>query len=63
MYEKIFDLLNDATKDIFLKLQDEYGVECGDCPPMIEIDLDKATGELAEVIKEAFVYQLGERKV
>lgn len=63
MYEKIFDLLNDAATNIFLKLQDEYGVECGDCPPMIEIDLDKATGELAEVIKEAFVYQLGEREV
>lgn len=63
MYEKIFDLLNDAVTDIFLKLQDEYGVECGDCPPMIEIDLDKATGELAEVIKEAFEYQLGKKGV
>lgn len=58
MYERIFKLLNDAVTDIFLKIQDEYGIEYGDCPPDIGIDLDKATGELAEVIKEAVLIKL-----
>lgn len=62
MYERIFKLLNDAVTDIFLKIQDEYGIEYGDCPPDIGIDLDKATGELSEVIKEVIIFQLKERE-
>ena len=58
MYERIFKLLNDAVTDIFLKIQDEYGIEYGDCPPDIGIDLDKATGELSEVIKEAILIKM-----
>ncbi len=58
MYERIFKLLNDAVTDVFLKIQDEYGIKYGDCPPDIVIDLDKATGELSEVIKEAILIKM-----
>ena len=58
LYEKIRDMLNDSVTDIFLKLQDEYHIECGDCPPDIEWDLDNSIDDLAEQIKIAFKFQM-----
>lgn len=58
LYEKIRDMLNDSVTDIFLKLQDEYKIECGDCPPDIELDLDNSIDDLAEQIKIAFKFQM-----
>lgn len=58
LYEKIRDMLNDSVTDILLKLQDEYKIECGDCPPDIELDLDNSIDDLAEQIKIAFKFQM-----
>lgn len=58
LYDKIRDLLTDSVTDIFLKLQEEYNIECGDCPPDVERDLDDSIDELSETIKVAFKIQL-----
>lgn len=60
LYNKIRDLLDDSVTDIFLKLQDEYNIECGDCPPLMEYELNDCVDELAESIKKAFLIQMGE---
>lgn len=58
LYEKIRDMLNDSVTDIFLKLQEEYHIECGDCPPDLEWDLNNSIDDLAEQIKIAFKFQM-----
>lgn len=58
LYERIRDLLNDKVTEIFLELQEEYNIECGDCPPDLELDLSNSIDDLAENIKAAFKYQM-----
>ena len=58
LYEKIRDMLNDSVTDIFLKLQDEYNIECGDCPPDLEWDLSNSIDDLAETMKTAIKIQM-----
>ena len=58
LYERIRDLLNDSITDIFVKIQDEYKIECGDCPPDLEWDMNNAVDDLAEQMKTAFVLQM-----
>ena len=58
LYERIRDLLNDSITDIFVKIQDEYKIECGDCPPDLEWDLNNSIDDLAETMKTAFVLQI-----
>lgn len=50
MYDKIRELLEDKVTDIFVEIQNEYGITCGDCSPLDEFKLDRAEGELAEII-------------
>lgn len=58
LYERIRDLLNDSVTEIFLKLQEEYKIECGDCPTDLEWDISNAVDDLAETMKTAFVFQM-----
>lgn len=58
LYERIRDLLNDSVTEIFLKLQDEYNIECGDCPPDLEWDLNNSIDDLAETMKNAIKIQM-----
>ena len=58
LYEKIRDMLNDSVTEIFLKLQEEYKIECGDCPPDLEWDLNNSIDDLAETMKTAIKIQM-----
>lgn len=58
LYERIRDLLNDSITDIFVKLQEEYKIECGDCPPDLEWDINNSIDNLAETIKTAIKIQM-----
>lgn len=58
IYEKIRDMLNDSVSDIFLKLQKEYNIECGDCPPDLEWDINNSIDDLAETMKTAIKIQM-----
>jgi len=50
MYDMIFEKLQDKVTDIFLEMQEELGITCGDCAPLDEFALDNAESELAEII-------------
>jgi len=58
MYNAIFDKLQDKVTDIFIEMQDELGITCGDCAPLDEIALDDAEGELAEIIADMLKKQM-----
>lgn len=58
LYERIRDMLQDSVTDIFLKLQEEYHIECSDCPPDIEWDLNNSIDDLAETMKTAIKMQM-----
>lgn len=59
MLERIIDLLNDKTSDIFYEIQTEYGIECGDCEPLDEYEFQKRLEYLAEHMKAILEKQLG----
>lgn len=58
MYEVIREMLTDSVTDIFLKLQEEYKIKCGDCPPDLEWDLSNSIDDLAETMKTAIKIQM-----
>ncbi len=58
LYERIRDLLNDKVTEIFIDLQKEYDIECGDCPADLEWDLNNSIDDLAEQIKAAIKIQM-----
>lgn len=58
MYDKIRELLEDKVTDIFIDIQNEYGVTCGDCSPPDEFELDRAEGKLAEIIASVLRSQM-----
>ena len=58
MYDKIRELLEDKVTDIFIEIQNEYGVTCGDCSPLDEFELDRAECGLAEIIAQILRNQM-----
>ncbi len=58
LYERIRDMLQDSVTEIFLKLQEEYNIECNDCPPDLEWDINNTIDDLAETMKTAIKIQM-----
>ena len=54
---KIAEMLHDSVVDIFATIQEQEGIQFGDCPIAIEISLDDKVAELADVITKAVKYQ------
>lgn len=52
IYEMVSELLEDAVTDIFIDIQVEHGIECGDVEPLDEFELQKAQEILADKIVE-----------
>lgn len=50
MLETIMDKLQDKVTDVFIEMQNELTIDCGDCEPLDEYELEKAEEALAEII-------------
>lgn len=49
---KIEDMIGEALDDILMHYQKQFGITSGDCDPFHSYELDKKTGELAELVVE-----------
>ena len=52
------DGIYDAYTDLFLAIQDKYGIRSGDCDPGLAFDLDEATVTLVQKMVDILEYQL-----
>lgn len=58
LWEKVLEKLEDKITDLFIEIQDEYNITCGDCEPTDEFELTKSEEELADVITEIIRKQM-----
>ena len=58
MYDKINEMLTDAVREIFTKIQNECGIQYGECPWNIEYDIDSDIESLTEDISKAVAANL-----
>lgn len=57
MYKRIREMTDVKTNEIFEKFQGELGIKSGDIEPLMWARLDDAQEKLADIIKEALLFQ------
>lgn len=56
--EKVSDMMGEAVRDIFLTLQEEYGIKTGDIAPLDAMTLDMMSEKMETVIEEILRKQM-----
>lgn len=56
--EKVSDMMEEAVRDIFLTLQEEYGIKTGDIAPLDAMTLDMMSEKMETVIEEILRKQM-----
>ena len=56
--QEIRERLGDVINDLFAELQGKHGIDSGDIEPLLYMDLESKTDNLAECITDCILYQL-----
>lgn len=57
MKDKVLEMIEDKTNEIFAKLQDEKGIKYGDIEPFDALALQETQNKLAEIICKVIEYE------
>lgn len=50
-YQDVFEEVEDAVNNSIIKLQQKYGIDNGDCEPMLSLKYDEDLDGLVETIR------------
>ena len=56
--DSIYEMLDDSVSDIFVTLQERLGITSGDISPLLALQLEEKTRNLADVIAASITFQV-----
>lgn len=50
-YQNVYDEISGAVENALIKMQEEYGIETGDCEPLLAHQYDTELEDLVETVR------------